>query len=366
MTSNQVRSGVPVGVHCYPVSAGSKYVPLLFEGIGDRYRPIYGELSLAPAITDADASGESILHVHWDEFVLRECRTGDEADAAVSRFRDDLAAFKARGGTVFWTVHNEVPHTIGFRDEFLAVRRLVADAADRILVHNEASIGALSRQVGLDRSKVRILPHPSYLGRCESEAALQDGLRRPHDAVIQCFGWIRRQKGIAEMVHGLPEAFLLPRGLRIRVSGHGEETAAVKAECAGRDDVEWDVRHVPDGEAASLLRSAACVVLPYERVLTSGVALLALSVGAMLVAVDVPQMRELLPPSPARFLYPRGDAAALRDAIDAVIALQPADRARTIEDNLVVARSLRPELVARRLADLYDECRAQPRRLRGG
>jgi glycosyltransferase involved in cell wall biosynthesis len=104
----------------------------------------------------------------------------------------------------------------------------------------------------------------------------------------------------------------------------------------------------------ALLRSALCVVLPYERVLTSGAALLAMSVGAMLVAVDFPQLRELVAAESRRFLYPRGEGAALRRTIDAVAALSRDERRAIADANLAIARSLHPAVISARLATIYD------------
>ena len=344
-----------MNVYCYPVSRNSTYVPLLFAGIEDRYRRIYREDgSLQDAIDEMDAGRDVVVHVHWEEFVLRDCGSNAQADEAVLTFAAQIAAIHDRSGAIVWTVHNELPHLIRFQRQFLALRGVLAAHADAILVHNHASIGVLATQVDLERSNVHLLPHPSYLDRHEDEPALRAGLAQPHDATIQGFGWIRLQKGFGEMIGMLPADFLRSHGARIRISGDDGEAAAVIAQRPERTDVQWDVRHVPDAEVPALLRSATCVVLPYERVLTSGVALLAMSVGAMLVAVDIPQLRELLPVQSQRFLYARNDGEAFRRAIDEVFALSVRDRRRIITANLEVARELHPANVARRLATIYD------------
>jgi beta-1,4-mannosyltransferase len=253
-----------------------------------------------------------------------------------------------------WTVHNELPHEIPYHSEFLAMRRALARHADAILLHDVASHAVLAAQIALDRSRVYLLPHPSYLGRHEDEATLQAGLLRgPLERRIQAFGWIRLQKGYGQMIRMLPADFLQSRAAHVCISGEGPEAAAVIAEQAERTDVHWDLRHVPGREIPSLLRSATCVILPYERMFTSGVALLAMSVGALIVAVDRPQLRELLPATSHRFLYPRGDAEALRRIVDGVFALSPFERRTILEANLVVARDVRPSEIARRLAAIY-------------
>ncbi len=351
-----------VRVFCYPASRDSAYVPLLFAGIEDRYRPVYREDgSLADALAELGAGVDAIVHVHWEEFVVRECGSEADADRAAAGFGRLLAGLRERGGPIVWTVHNELPHEVPFLRAFLAMRAALASHADAILVHDAVSIDVLAAQVDLDRAKVRVLPHPSYLGRHESERALAAGLAEPYEPRIQAFGWIRLQKGFDEMIDMLPAAYLASHGVRVRISGSGGEAPALRARFAHRDDVRWDIRHVPDGEVPRLLRTAACVVLPYARVLTSGVALLAMSAGAMLVAVDVPQLRALLPAPARRFLYPRGDGAAFRRIVDDVLALSAGERRAIVDANLEVARGLRPATIARRLAAIYDGVRASRR-----
>ena len=348
-----------LNVYCYPVSRNSTYVPLLFAGIEDRYQRVYREDgSLESAIDALDRGVDVIVHIHWEEFVLRDCDSEARADEETARFVELMTAIRRLNGAIVWTVHNELPHVIRFHRQFLAMRTWLGAHADAILVHDAASIRVLAAQIELDRSRVDLLAHPSYLDRHEDEAALHAGLAEPHVARIQGFGWIRLQKGFSEMIDMLPVDFLRSRGASIRISGDDAEAAAVMAERPDRTDVQWDIRHVPDAEVPHLLRSAACVVLPYERVLTSGVALLAMSVGAMVVAVDVPQLRELLPMQSQGFLYRRGDAENFRRVVDDVFALPASRRRAIVAANLAVARRLHPAHIARRLATIYDRVRA--------
>jgi glycosyltransferase involved in cell wall biosynthesis len=48
--------------------------------------------------------------------------------------------------------------------------------------------------------------------------------------------------------------------------------------------------------------------------------------GTPAVASDLPGPREALGPEGARFVVPRGDAAALADAVNAVLSMPAADR----------------------------------------
>jgi glycosyltransferase involved in cell wall biosynthesis len=342
-------------VFVYPVSTKSIYVPLTFRGIEDRYQCMLGaEGTIDKAINHAKSYKQALLHVQWEEFLFKECLSTEDADARLARFKKKLRIFAGLGGRTILTIHNELPHRIAFHHHFLLARQAAADASQAIILHSSAAAHVLFSQIKVDEAKIRLLPHPSYIGRYEEEATAREGLRTPSNGTILGFGSIRAQKGFVRLVEMLPSAFLDEIGARLRISGKGADAPKVRESCGDRPDVLWDIRYVPDAEAASLIRSAACVALVYERFLTSGVAHLVISVGGLFVAPDAPQHRELLPSINHRFLFREGDADDFRRAMRTVTTLSAAERRVAMEANFEVALGLRPETIAARLADLYD------------
>jgi beta-1,4-mannosyltransferase len=340
-------------VFCYPAGRKSIYIPLLFSGIRDRYEPVLGS-SPDAAIARLRRGERAILHIHWEEFIFARRTTAEEANSAAAEFAAAIHLFKSLGGVVFWTAHNVVPHQLPYLEQFLEVRRLLAGIADAILLHNACSADLLRSQVELPPSRVHVVPHPAYLGLYEPEVVADAGIGAPSDRTLLCFGSVRRQKGFGRLIDMLPAPFLEARRARIRVSGTGSEARRVRDAHADRPDVTWDLRYVPMDEAPGLIRGSACVILPYETFLTSGVALLVLSVGGVLAAADAPQFREILPPASHRFLYRPGDAADARRVVDAVLALSAEDRAAIQQANLDVAKRYRAATVGPQLAALYD------------
>jgi glycosyltransferase involved in cell wall biosynthesis len=341
-------------VFCYAAGKTSLYIPLLFGAIRDRYEPLLGADATPAAAIACLRRGETVLmHIHWEEFILQKCRSVEEAKGAALLFEERMREFRRLGGRTFWTVHNLVPHRVPYLEQFLDLRRFLAGFCDSILVHNASAIPALQGQAECPESRIGVLPHPSYVGFYETEAQAEAGIGAPAERALLCFGSVRRQKGFGRFIDMLPAEFLAARAARIRVSGTGPEAEQVRAAHAHRSDVQWDLRYVPMEEAPGLIRSSACVALPYENFLTSGVALLVMSVGGLLLAADAPQFREILPPENHRFLYRPGDAADLRRAVEAVLALGSAERAELCRANFRAARRFDPHLVGERLAALY-------------
>lgn len=107
-----------------------------------------------------------------------------------------------------------------------------------------------------------------------------------------------------------------------------------------------------------LYRAAAVVVSVPESDGLPVTLLEAMACGTPAVASDLPGPREALGPDGAAFLVPRGDAAALADAVRTILALSPADRgrlgealrARAVEEFDATRSMLRMESLYRGLA----------------
>lgn len=337
-------------------SKRSTYVPLTHTGIGHRYELRLGRHGSINEATSNLASGRpTILHLQWEDAIFGTCSSETEADDALNIFRRDLARYLALGGRAMVTIHNGWPHRHGYRSQFVQARQLAVDASRLVLVHNAASVEFLAQQVTLDRGKLRFFAHPSYLGTYEPLAATVASLTPEYDRTVLCFGEVRRQKGFDRAIGMLPVAFLASHNARLKISGQGRDADALRSAFAQRSDVIWDIRHVPDEEAPPLIRSAACVILPYEHFLTSGVAHLVVSSAGVLVAPAVSQHRDLLPHVNHRFLYRPGDDGDFRRAVAEALELPPADRLTAMRANCARAVELKPEIAGQRLAAIYGE-----------
>ncbi|MBH0239228.1 glycosyltransferase family 4 protein [Methylobrevis albus] len=341
-------------IHCYAANAKSIYIPQIFREITDRYAPVLGKDAWPVKAIKRLRRGEDVLiHIHWEEFILSGCTTPEDAHAAAGRFEAQMRAFRDLGGKTAWTVHNLLPHNMLHIEAFLRIRRFLAGFSDAVLVHNACAVPMLAGQVELDPAKVHVVPCPAFTGWYETKAEAEASIGAAADRTLLCFGAVRRQKGFGRLIDMLPADYLADRGATIRVSGAGPEADLVRSAHAHRGDVAWDLRYVPTEEVPGLIRGSACVVLPYEVFLTSGMALLVMSVGGLLVAADAPQFREILPEESTRFLYRGDDASDLQRVIDEVLALAPAERAAICRANYEAAQRFDPKLIGDKLDACY-------------
>ena len=339
----------------YVIYRNNPYHSLLYRGLEGRYVAERGTIDDAIARQKSAGSTPQLFHVHWEEHALRPARTLAEAYAATEYVLASIDAFQELGGKVVWTVHNETPHELSHLDAFLAMRRGLMERADCICVHNLRSVEVLSQQGALSPERLYYLPHASYAGVYEPLPPTTD---EPSKTVL-IFGMIRRYKGLAGFLSAFRESGLVDKGIRLRLSGEplGDDDYAdeLKRDHGDAPGVHLDFRRVPEDEVATLFRDSACLALPYERFLSSGALLAAMTCGTPVVGPNATPLSEVLPPENLPFLYEEGVEGDIINRIEAVVAL-PEDARRVMrEAALRRAAYLHPDRISRQLGALYDD-----------
>ncbi len=270
-------AGAAITVIAWPAGGANPYNRLLsshLEALGVR-------------VVDFSASSlfrasRAIWHLHWPERMLNR----PNASAAALRAAALLAlAFWARlrGTRLVWTVHNLSPHEldhpwVGRWFWPLFVRQLsgfiALSAAGRRL--------AEARHPALRRIPAFLVPHGHYRGAYPdsmSRAEARSRLGLPEDAPTAAFlGSIRSYKNVPHLIDTFrrmdhPEAYLLVAGEPFDDSVRG----AVERAADGDPRIRLVLEFIPDQDVQVFLRAADLVVLPFEEILNSGSALLALS-----------------------------------------------------------------------------------------
>jgi glycosyltransferase involved in cell wall biosynthesis len=210
-----------------------------------------------------------------------------------------------------YTMHWRLPET-GTRIA-RTLTRLLAEM-DAVVVHSEHGAGRLERDFGVDRGKLRVIPHGAfdYLTRQEDEVPLPAELREVSGSVILAFGLVRPYKGTDVLL----EAFRQVEGAELWVVGMPrmpmDELRVLARRAPGT--VRFVDRFVTDPEIPAFMRRADLVVLPYRNIEQSGVLYTALAFGRPLVLSGVGGFPEVAEQGAAR-LVPPGDPAALAEVL---------------------------------------------------
>lgn len=331
------------------------YQQLLYRGILDRYEPLKGDVDEAIKLQRGLKNARQILHIHWEEHVIRHAQSSAEAFAMVEFFLARLAYFKKLGGYVVWTVHNILPHEQEWEDAFLALRRGVAEAAERICVHNLATIPLLRAQTQFKEGAPFLLPHPTYFGVMDP---LPDQLE-PETPTALIFGKLRPYKAIEKFIDAFGASNLPRQGAILKICGEGlkNQTYAqdlVETYEGAAPNVVFDIRRAPDEELPALFGGATAIILPYERLLTSGVLFAAMTLGAPVIAPRLPQVIESLPRENHAFLYDPDNLADAITAFERLSTISAEERADLRAALLFRAYYHRPERISRLLGGVYD------------
>ncbi|WP_162238276.1 glycosyltransferase [Agromyces sp. Leaf222] len=258
-----------------------------------RDNPYLNLMSLAPraggfaftGVTTFDslvtASGRlvagDLLHLHWTSPILQRAESEADAWAALETFTALLVDLRTRGVRVIWTVHNQLPHELAYRDAEIALHRVLAEQVDAVHIMAPATPRVLAEICELPADRIRQIAHPSYLGvygkaPSQTEARRALGLA-PDEKTVLFLGQIRPYKGLGTLLsairaldaRGEPVPTLLLAG-----SATPEAQAEIEAALPVGAKAITRFEFIPDGEVPIWFAAADLAVFPYTAILNSG------------------------------------------------------------------------------------------------
>ncbi|MEZ5326118.1 MAG: glycosyltransferase family 4 protein [Verrucomicrobiales bacterium] len=236
-------------------------------------------------------SGSQLLHLHWPEAYFRagSSRLADWMRAL--RYPLDLALLGLRK-PILVTAHNLLPH----KKSPLATINMASTyrRAKRIIAHSAKAADQVAQFYGIDRSKFRVIPHgdlafgmPALIDQEKAKSQLSLG----NQPACLMFGALAPYKGIEEIV----EAWQLSdNSAKLYIVGDAFDAAygtQLEQFVASKDRVSLVRRRVDDTELHMWLSACDCAIYNYSRILTSGSACMARSLG---VPIVLPQRLDTL------------------------------------------------------------------------
>jgi glycosyltransferase involved in cell wall biosynthesis len=250
------------------------------------------------------------------------------------------------------TAHYVLPPRPGRRQ--LASARAAFGRMDAVVAHSEHGAARLREAVGLDPSRVHVIPHGAfeYLTRLPREKPLPAELEGAEGPVILFFGLLRPYKGLDTLLR----AFASVRDAELWIVGNPRMDVAplrsLATEAPGR--VRFVTRFVEDAEIPAIFRRADLLVLPYRDAEHSGVFYTGFAFGKPMVLSAVGGFPEVAATGAAR-LVPPEDAPALAAALSDLIADGPARAELAAAAEKAAAGPYSWDRVAELTLDLYRE-----------
>jgi glycosyltransferase involved in cell wall biosynthesis len=185
-----------------------------------------------------------------------------------------------------------------------------------LIFHGRTSRDRFERLFPLKGRRWATIPHGEYVFHFEQRPSPGPNLTAKN---ILFFGNIRPYKGLTYLLR----AFQLVRqqvpGARLLVIGQPLEDFTPyrrEIDLLGMDqDVEVELRYVPNEEVVEVFSRATVVALPYTDVCQSGVLLLAYGAGIPAVASAVGDLGDAVLDGETGLLVPPKDVPALRDGL---------------------------------------------------
>ncbi len=234
--------------------------------------------------------------------------------------------------------------------------RRVFGAMDAVVAHSEHSAARLRDEVGLDPSRVRVIPHGAfdYLTRLPEEKPLPEELEGAEGPVVLSFGLLRPYKGIENLLDAFGQ--VADTDTELWVVGNPRMDVGPlrrQAEKTGAR-VRFVSRFVDDAEIPAIFRRADLVVLPYLDAEHSGVLYTGLAFGKPLVLSAVGGFPEVAEAGAAR-LIPPGDTDALAATLSELVGDEAARAELAAAASRAAAGRFSWDEAARRTLDLYRE-----------
>jgi beta-1,4-mannosyltransferase len=293
-----------------------------------------------------------VLHLHWTHpFLLG-------SDFLISIFQSmcfvvELLIVKLLGTKIIWTVHNLFEHERRYPQVELFFARLLVRLYDQLIIHCSFAREVVVQSYHLPnrvKDKIYVIPHGNYIESYENrvtreEARAKIGLE-DRDIVFLYFGMIRPYKGVLRMT----DAFRKLHNPRVRLLIVGEPASeAIRRElrrfCESDRRIRAFLKFVPDEDVQLYMNAADVVVLPFQDILTSGSALLAMSFGKAIIVPRLGCIPEVLDKK-SGFLYNHNEEQGLLGAMKqaslanlAVMGKYNYDKAKGFDWNMIAQKT---------------------------
>lgn len=289
------------------------------EGVNVRFPKGYRRvLPLFRAIKDGSETTQ-VLHLHWiDQYVKGENWFVKLIYGL--KFLLDVLIVRSSGRAVIWTIHNTVSHNAKFPKLELWIQRRLIRVVNRAIVHSQAALKEISDTYRVIPGEAVVIPHGHYRDVYPPAICLEtarEQLELPkHAQIFLTFGMLRPYKGIENLLYVWKRQQAKHRTLLIAGKACSTEYEQTLVRAASEtDDVILQTQFIPENQLHLYFSAADAVLLPFEKILTSGSLILAMSYGKPVIAPCIGSLSETLAEADD-LLYDLEDSQGLSEAIE--------------------------------------------------
>lgn len=224
-----------------------------------------------------------------------------------------ISQFQRRGIRVVLIVHDV--ESFVYKNTMDRTRAILLQCKDSIIVHHKSAAAEILRLVGND-VPVNVLPHGHFIS--EQPVVYEKRMAREKlgipisDFCPLFFGMIKPTKGLSVLLDAME---LVGSNYHVLVAGRprgdvrSQLEGLVKLQKKGR--ATFSIGYITEDEMELWFLAADCIVLPYERIYQSGVALQAMSRKVPVLMSDLPAHAEWHHAGADATLFQAGDSVDL-------------------------------------------------------
>lgn len=209
------------------------------------------------------------------------------------------------------------------------ISRWIYRNADRVIAHNGVSKQELIKKIHVHEGSIALIPLGNYLHALrplpnQNEARRSLGIRKGAK-VLLFFGQIKEVKGLDLLLRAIPKVLEKHPDTVLLIAGR-----PWKCDFSNYDGimkrlgiVEHCITHlkyISDDELPKYFAACDVVVLPYRRIYQSGVVLMAMSYGKLVLASDLPGMMEVVQDGETGLLFQQGEVGSLVEKIHVALS----------------------------------------------
>lgn len=193
------------------------------------------------------------------------------------------------------------------------------------IVHNKFSMEELKKIISPAAGmNIHTIPHGNFIDLVHKENNPEEAYKHfnldPSEKYLLFFGQIKKVKGLDLLIEAFSKSkndFHLIIAGKLR-DDNWERYQKIIDENQLRRRITTFIRHISDEEREMLFKIAHTVILPYRLIYQSGVLLMSLSFGKVVVASDLPPFKEIIQHGKNGLLFKSNNVAALCDLMEQI------------------------------------------------
>jgi len=262
----------------------------------------------------------NIVHLHWITPFLHDAIAPVYVLYAI-RLILDIALTRINNIRVVWTIHNKISHDARHPKLEMLVQRIIANIVNTMIVHSAEIRREISVNLKKPISSFYVIPHLSYAhiyGEAPNTVESRRQLNlKPTGRIFLNFGLMKPYKGLQKLLESWSASELGHQGNTLLLAGKfmnpafQSEITATASSIAG---VRIDAGFVPNGHVRLYFGACDAVVLPFERILTSGSLHLAITFGKPLIIPNIAALSDILQDADT-FVYDSDNPTGLTQAL---------------------------------------------------